>query len=166
MRQGVFFMYFLRAQTQKYGGKSARERRIHSYFFLNKLNSPGFSVTGSDFIFLSSEPVSAITALSFAISGSVSERITVSPFVCDDETFFTAKLRRMQSFMCDSHIPHIMPSILRTVLIIFIILSLCAAACGNMFHTVLYRAHGNRKHKCSGSRYYLATHKKTSFMYI
>ena len=72
----------------------------------------------------------------------------------------------MQSFMCDSHIPHIMPSILRTVLIIFIILSLCAAACGNMFHTVLYRAHGNRKHKCSGSRYYLATHKKTSFMYI
>lgn len=46
--------------------------------------------------------------------------ISVSFLVWEELTFFTSKAFSMASFMCFSHIPHIMPSMFRTVFVMLI----------------------------------------------
>lgn len=48
---------------------------------------------------------------------------TVSPFFAEEFTFFGEQLLRTTSFIWDSHMPHIIPSIFKTVLIIQYLLS-------------------------------------------
>ena len=56
----------------------------------------------------------------FRASGSSgsSETITVYPLRLEDFTFLTEKCRRIASLICDSHMPHIMPSIFSVVVTI------------------------------------------------
>ena len=49
-----------------------------------------------------------------------SNTLTASPFEWEADTFLTGKAPRIASLICASHIPHIMPSILRVVFVIFI----------------------------------------------
>ncbi len=44
--------------------------------------------------------------------------ISVIPFVCEELTFFTLKLRRIVSLIWLSHIEHIIPSVFNVVFII------------------------------------------------
>lgn len=56
--------------------------------------------------------------------------MTVSPFLCEEVTFFTFSFERTASLTCDSHILHIMPSIFTVVLYI-------------SFHSFQYAYHVN-----------------------
>ena len=65
-------------------------------------------------------PVALITLFKVSSSEMFSVMITASPFECDDVTFRGDSAERMASFICASHIPHIIPSIFTTVLNILI----------------------------------------------
>ena len=50
-----------------------------------------------------------------ASSSGSCERITVSPFVWEEDTFSTENVRRIVSLMCASHMEHAMPEIFTVV---------------------------------------------------
>ena len=55
-----------------------------------------------------------------ASSSGSRERITVFPFVWEEDTFSTENVRRIVSLICASHMEHAMPEILTVVRIIFV----------------------------------------------
>ena len=61
-----------------------------------------------------------MAARSAVSSTGCSDRITVSPLVWEDVTFFTSQVRRTTSLMWLSHMPQAIPSIFRIVSIMMI----------------------------------------------
>ena len=81
-----------------------------------KWKNPFFSY-GSLVYETSSYPMSLICCFRYGISSGASLMTTVSPFFAEEFTFFGEQLLRTTSFIWDSHMPHIIPSIFKTVLI-------------------------------------------------
>ena len=50
-----------------------------------------------------------------ASSSGSRERITVFPFVWEEDTFYTENVRRIVSLMCASHMEHAIPEIFTVV---------------------------------------------------
>ena len=66
-------------------------------------------------LLLSVMPVAAMAARRAASLSDSCERITVSPFVWEEDTFSTENVRRIVSLMCASHMEHAMPEIFTVV---------------------------------------------------
>ena len=98
------------------------QKERHEIRLSSEMENPFFSY-GSLVYETSSYPMSLICCFRYGISSGASLMTTVSPFFAEEFTFFGEQLLRTTSFIWDSHMPHIIPSIFKTVLIIQYLLS-------------------------------------------
>lgn len=96
------------------------ENKFLRYLPILILNSDNLFLTGSVVTDKQIYPVSPIAFCSCSALTSVSDKKDASPFDFDAVTFFASgTFFRITSQICDSHIPHIIPSIFKIVFIIF-----------------------------------------------